>query len=124
MINLQVEEVIQLHDAIIAEHGGSQGIRDMGLLHSAIEMPKATFLGQLLHPTIFDQAAAYLFHIVKNHPFVDGNKRTGVTSALIFFDINQIVLKYDEYLLEELVVATAAGKTTKEQISLFFKNSQ
>ena len=117
---LFVEEVIEAHTQIIQIYGGLDGIRDMGLLISAIEMPKASFFGEFLHVSMFDKAAAYLFHIVCNYPFLDGNKRTGTAAALIFLDMNEIELDFDEMELEELVVKTAAGKSDKEEISQFF----
>lgn len=120
---LAVEEVIEAHTRIIQAYGGLDGIRDMGLLISAVEMPKASFFGEFLHSTIFDKAAAYLFHLVSNHPFLDGNKRTGSAAALIFLDMNEIKLQFDESEFEELVVSTAKGICEKEAISTFFRSS-
>ena len=77
MIFLTVEQVIDFHTEIINEFGGAHGIREMGLLISAIEMPKASMFGEFLHVSVYDKAAAYLYHIVCNHPFVDGNGRIG-----------------------------------------------
>ena|ERR1700733_4335649 len=123
MIFLQVEEVIDFHTELINEFGGAHGIRDMGLLISAIEMPKASMFGEELHVTIFDKAAAYLFHIVCNHPFIDGNKRSGTVSALTFLEVNNIALQFDSSELEELVVKTAQSKAKKEEIAHFFEKS-
>jgi death-on-curing protein len=67
---LSLPLVLQLHDKQLVRFGGASGIRDEGMLESAIAQPKATFEGQFLHPTLFDQAAAYLFHICQNHPFI------------------------------------------------------
>lgn len=121
---LFAEEVIEAHTRIIQLYGGLDGIRDMGLLISAIEMPKASFSGEFLHVTIFDKAAAYLFHIVCNHPFLDGNKRTAAAATLTFLEMNEIELEFDEKEFEELVVKTATGKSDKEEISQFFQSSQ
>lgn len=84
MIFLTAEEVIDLHGEIINEFGGAHGIRQMSLLISALEMPKAMMFGEFLHSSTYDKAAAYLYHIVCNHPFVDGNKRSGLVTALTF----------------------------------------
>ena len=70
-----VEQVIEIHDAFLEDHGGLPGIRDKGLLISAVEMPRTSMFGEYLHKTIYDKAAAYLFYIIQNHPFTDGNKR-------------------------------------------------
>ena len=124
MIFITVQEVIDDHAEIIRLYGGLNGIRDIGLLISAIEMPKTMMFGEFLHPTVFDKAAAYLFHIICNHPFVDGNKRIGTMTALTFLRQNQVHIKFTEEqtaIFEELVVCTADSKTTKEQISNFFK---
>lgn len=119
MIFLTIEEVIQIHDDLIKEYGGLHGIRDIGLLVSAIEMPKATMFGEYLHESIYDKASAYLYHIVCNHPFLDGNKRTGAASALIFLNQNGCKTHYDMKKFEELVCKVAIGGIHKESISIF-----
>jgi death-on-curing protein len=78
------EEVRRIHADLIEEHGGTLGVRDPGLLDSALSMPAAGFGGECLHADDFERAAAYLFHLVKNHPFVDGNKRVGLGAADLF----------------------------------------
>lgn len=87
---LDVETVITIHDREIEAHGGSHGLRDAGLLDAAVAAPAAGFAGQWAHASIFEMAAAYAFHIAKNHPFIDGNKRAGLASALAFLDVNGI----------------------------------
>lgn len=124
MIFITMQEIIDDHAEIIQRYGGLDGIRDMGLLASAIDMPKAALFEKDLHPTIFDKAAAYLFHIICNYPFIDGNKRTGTVIALTFLKQNHIQVKLTEkqmLALEELVVNTVEGKITKEQIAQFFR---
>lgn len=111
-----VEQSIELHDELIDLFGGSFGLRDRGLLESAIDMPKASFGGQFLHETIFEMAAAYLFHICKNHPFVDGNKRTSLSVAMTFLAMNGLRVKSSEDL-EQMVVDTAISKINKKQIA-------
>jgi death on curing protein len=117
---IPVAVALEIHDALISAHGGFQGIRDYGLLLSALEMPKSSFEGQDLHPTLFDKAAAYLYHVTKNHPFIDGNKRTAAALALVFLEMNQIKLKMNAREYEELVVATAEGVVSKKEIAVFF----
>ncbi|PWU13822.1 MAG: type II toxin-antitoxin system death-on-curing family toxin [Chlamydiae bacterium] len=125
MIFITVQEVINEHAKLIHTYGGLSGIRDMGLLASAVDMPRMAVFKKYLHPTVFDKAAAYLFHIICNHPFIDGNKRTGTAIALAFLKINGIRIKIAEkqkiLALEELVVYTAESKATKKQIANFFK---
>lgn len=89
-----IEEVIMIHDDQIKSFGGSLGIRDYGLLKSAVFQPQVSFNGQLLHPNIYSQAAAYLYHLTMNHPFVDGNKRTAfaVTDVLELINILLILM--------------------------------
>jgi len=116
---LTVEEVIEVHDILIGKYGGSYGIRDIGLLISAIEMPKATMFGEYLHQSIYDKAAAYLFHIVSNHAFIDGNKRTSAAVTLIFLKQNEIEIKFSIPEFEEMVCAAAQSQINKNQISEF-----
>ncbi len=87
---LQVEDVLLFHRDQIDLYGGEHGVRDMGLLESAVAQPNAGFGGQYLHEDLFEMAAAYLFHLVKNHPLVDGNKRIGAVSALAFLKLNGV----------------------------------
>lgn len=118
---LSIEQVLEMHDAFIEKFGGLQGIRDMNLLLSAIETPKATMFGNDLYPTVYDKAAAYLFHIVQNHPFNDGNKRTGFGATYLFLRANKTLILFDDISLENLVVETAKGKNTKKEISYFLE---
>lgn len=121
---LPVEMVILYHDKLIDEFGGLKGIRDMGLLLSALEMPKSSMFGVDFHPTIFDKAAAYLFHIVCNHPFNDGNKRTGGFSALLFLEINGVNTDFSDKEYENLIIKVAKGVAKKENIAHFFENKK
>ncbi len=120
-IFLTVSEVAEIHHDQIERYGGDHGIRDLNLLHSAVAMPMATFSGQALHRDLFEMAAAYMFHIVGNHPFVDGNKRTGAVSALVFLEMNGIEILATEDDFEELVMAVASGSIGKEQIAAFLE---
>jgi death-on-curing protein len=119
---LDIERILQAHCSLIEHYGGAEGIRDAGLLHSAIAMPQASFGGEYLHKDIFEMAAAYLYHIVQNHPFVDGNKRTGAAAAVIFLAVNDVVLDADEDGLVDITLAVATGQAGKSEIAKFFRS--
>jgi death on curing protein len=119
---LTLDEVLSLHEDQIRRYGGRRGVRDLGLLSSAIGMPGSTFEGVFLHNDIFEMAAAYLFHIARNHPFVDGNKRTALAAALTFLWLNGFRLMADETALTDLVVSIAAGEATKAEAAVFLKD--
>ena len=119
---LTVEQVIEIHDAFLEDHGGLPGIRDKGLLISAVDMPRTTMFGEYLHKTIYEQAAAYLFHIVQNHPFNDGNKRTGALTAILFLELNNVAIIFTDQNYEEFVIKVAQGKKNKEEIAYFLKH--
>lgn len=120
---LTLDEVLAIHADQIRRYGGAPGLRDLGLLRSAISMPETTFDGQYLHPTVIEMAAAYLFHIARNHPFVDGNKRTALMCAIVFLGLNGWSLLSDPDELFELVDGIARGDLDKAQAAVFFKRS-
>ena len=122
MVFLTLDDIIESHQNQIDTYGGSHGIRDIGLLESAIAQPEASFGGQYLHADIFEMAAAYLYHLVMNHPFVDGNKRVGLEAALIFLEINDESLIANDDELVDLVLKTTAGQIGKRQIAEFFRS--
>ena len=118
---LTFAEIIEIHDYQIGHFGGGEGLRDIEILKSAIGMPSATFGGEYLHPTILEMAAAYLYHLAENHPFVDGNKRVGAMAALIFLDLNGYDVDASDTDLTAMVMKVAGGKMMKSEISLFFR---
>lgn len=118
---LSVEQVLAIHERVIAEYGGSLGLRDQGLLESAVAMPKAQFGGEFLHDGIAEMAAAYLFHLCKNHPFVDGNKRVALASALTFLLLNQHTLASSKPAAEQLTLGVADITICKEAATAFFQ---
>jgi death-on-curing protein len=118
---LVLDEVLAIHAHMIADYGGSDGIRDVGLLESALAMPQASFQGVELHPTLHEQAAAYLFHLVKNHPFVDGNKRVALAVALVFLELNGTSVSASEDELVDLTVGAAAGSVSKAEAATFLR---
>ena len=118
---LTLDEVLAIHADQIRRYGGRPGLRDLALLRSAMGTPEATFEGDYLHTDVYEMAAAYLFHIARNHPFVDGNKRTGLMVALVFLGLNDLELAADADALFELVSGVAAGELTKAQLAVFFQ---
>ena len=119
---LTVGDVAFLHAGQIQRYGGSDGLRDEGLLESAVAQASATFGGVFLNQDIFAMAACYLFHLVKNHPFVDGNKRVALESAMVFLEINGYSLHSDDETLVDLVLNTIADQLSKEEIASFLRN--
>ncbi|MDR3622676.1 MAG: type II toxin-antitoxin system death-on-curing family toxin [Paludisphaera borealis] len=118
---LDVDDVIQIHTIQLEEFGGSEGVRDAGLLDSATAQPAATFGGAFLHADLFEMAAAYLFHIVKNHPFIDGNKRTGLAAAAVFLRLNGLIVdeSFNDRLFE-MTLAVAEGQMGKSDVAALF----
>jgi len=118
---LTLQDILDSHHEQIQSYGGTDGLRDKSLLESALAQPCAEFDGQYLHKDLFEMAAAYLFHLVQNHPFIDGNKRIGLEAALIFLEINDYSLNVDDQQLIDLVLNTAQGQIQKSQIADFFR---
>ena len=114
---LTLGEVVELHGQLIAATGGATGIRDLGLLESALAQPAATFAGTDLHPTIIDRAAALGLSLVANHPFIDGNKRIGHAAMEVFLLLNgyEIDASVDEQ--ERLMLDVASGTVDREQLA-------
>lgn len=122
-IFLELEEVLEIHKDQIQRYGGSAGIRDMGLLQSALAMPQAGSGGQYFHADLFEMAAAYLFHLASNHPFVDGNKRVALAAALTFLAMNGVAVGAGSGdAIEKLVLSIASGKGTKADAAGFFRD--
>jgi death on curing protein len=119
---LTLEQVLEMHKALVQKFGGLQGIRDANLL--AIETPQAAMFGNDLYPTVYDKAAVYLFQIIRNHPFNDSNKRTGFIAAYLFLKANKVPILFEDEVYEEFVVEVAKGKKTKAEIAYFFKHGK
>ena len=122
MLFLTLDDILESHQNQIETYGGIHGIRDIGLVESAIAQPEASFGGQYLHADLFEMAAAYLYHLVMNHPFVDGNKRVGLEASLIFLEVNDESLIADDEELVDLVLKTTAGQVGKREIAEFFRS--
>jgi death-on-curing protein len=119
-----IDMALALHQESLARHGGMAGIRDRGGLESALAQPQAAFGGTEFHPTIYDKAAAYLYHLAKNHPFLDGNKRVAAATALVFLAMNGYSLppEADEGPLYDLTIRVATGEADKAAIAAFFQS--
>jgi death-on-curing protein len=118
---LRLDEVLALHSEQIEFYGGSPGVRDMNLLLSALATPAATFGDAFLHSTVHEMAAACLFHLSANHPFVDGNKRVGLIAVIAFLALNDLVLTAAPPELEDLVMRVADGEATKADVAVFLQ---
>ncbi|BCR05310.1 death-on-curing protein [Desulfuromonas versatilis] len=118
---LSLAELLEIHQDQVTRYGGNPGIRDLDLLKSAIGMPAATYGGEFLHTDLFEMAAAYLFHLVKNHPFLDGNKRVGVVAALVFLALNGHDFEAPEDDLAEIVLGVARGERDKAEVAVFLR---
>ena len=114
---LSVDDVLAIHQDTIAHEGGPTGIRDPGLLESAVLMPQQQFNGEYLHDGLAAMAAAYLFHITQNHTFLDGNKRTGALSALVFLEINGVESLPEPDALETITLAVASSRFGKDELT-------
>ena len=110
---LSLAEVIVVHADQIRRYGGQDGVRDLGLLESALAQPEASFAGQWLHEDVYEMAAAYAFHVCQNHPFIDGNKRAALACALVFLELNGIGLTDPKGLLKDAMLRVASGKLGK-----------
>lgn len=120
---LTYEQVLALHKIQIEQFGGSHGVKDEGLLLSALAQPEAGFGDEYLHKDIHEMAAAYLFHLVKNHAFNDGNKRIAALTASVFLQVNGLNVVADEAEFEKLVLDAAQSLVTKDQIAEFFRKN-
>jgi death-on-curing protein len=121
VIYLTAEQVLFIHARLVDETGGSHGVRDLGLLMSAVGRPLATFDRQDLYPDIFAKAAALMDSLVRNHPFIDGNKRTGITAAALFLHLNGIRLEPSVSGLETFTREVARSEHTLDEISTWLK---
>ena len=118
---LTLDEVMDIHRDQIERYGGTLGVRDVALLESALAAPQSGFGDQYLHGDLFAMASAYLFHVVQNHPFLDGNKRVWTAAALMFLELNGVETKISNHVLVATVLAVAQGRTEKLAIAAFFR---
>jgi death-on-curing protein len=118
---LSLDEILEIHAQQIERYGGSSGLRDAAGLESAVATPQATFDGELLHSSIPAMAAAYLFHLCQNHPFVDGNKRVGANAAITFLLMNSWEPIFEEEEFADLVLSIASEGLSKPRLIEIFE---
>lgn len=122
MIKLTKEQVISMHSSLIGKTGGTDGVRDEGLLESALELPFQTFGGNDLYPSIIQKAARIGYSLVSNHPFVDGNKRIGIHVMLVFLALNGIDISYTQEDLVQIGLSLAEDTMTFEELSAWLSS--
>ena len=118
---LTFDQMLRIHADQVERYGGSHGLRDQGAAESAVAQPAASFGGTYLHADLFEMAAAYLFHLVQNHAFIDGNKRVGAVAADVFLALNGLALEPPEDAYEALVLKVARDQAEKPEITAFFR---
>lgn len=118
---LTLSEVLDLYGQIMEQSGGAVGIRDLSALESALAQPQMTFDGEELYPTIAEKASALGFSLIRNHPFVDGNKRTGHASLEVFFVLNGFEIKASADEQERIVLQLAAGELERDEFTDWLK---
>ncbi len=118
---LSLSDVIEMHADQLERYGGDPGSLDIRLQQSALAMPSAGVGGQYFHEDLYAMAAAYLYHLVQNHSFVDGNKRVGAVAAIVFLDLNGCELDCRNADLAKLVLAVSRSETSKAEIAAFFR---
>ena len=116
MIRLSKSQVLLIHDQLITETGGSYGLRDEGMLDSALNAPFQTFGGEDVYPSLQQKATRLCFGLVKNHPFIDGNKRIGAHAMLVFLALNGIELQNSQTELSDIILQLAAGEIDTEDL--------
>ena len=119
---LSLDEVLEIHQQQIERYGGTGGLRDAGALESVVAAPQATFGGEFLHKSMPAMAAAYLFHLCQNHPFIDGNKRAGANAAVTFPLMNDWEPTFGQEELVDMVLAVASSELSKQQLIEIFES--
>ena len=118
---LSKQQILMLHSMLVAQSGGMDGLRDEGLLESAVNTPLQTFGGQELYPTVLEKAARLGYGLIHNHPFIDGNKRIGTHAMLVFLDINNITLSYEDDDLISAILRAASGDMDDSELLEWLK---
>ena len=120
---ITIKNILRLHELSIITYGGSQGIRDQGLMESAIARPYQTFGGEDLYPTVFEKAAALTESIIINHPFIDGNKRTGLLAMLVILEIGNFKITASNDDTYSFTIQISTGEIKFEEIVIWLKNN-
>lgn len=118
---LVLAEVVAVHTDQIQRDGGHTGVRDFGLLESALAQPEASCAGEWLHQDLYGMAAAYAYHLCQNQPFVDGNKRTALACALVFLELNRVTLVDPKGVLRGAMLRIASSKMGKQELRALFQ---
>ena len=118
---LSAQQILFIHARLIDEIGGDSGIRDLGLLSSAVSRPQATFDENDLYPDLFQKAAALLESLINNHPFVDGNKRAGIASTVLFLQVNGHRFSASQNDLAAFTLSVAKGEETIDSMASWLK---
>lgn len=124
MIRLSKAQIIIIHEQLIKETGGASGLRDEGMLESALNAPFQTFGGEDVYPSLQHKAARLCFGLVKNHPFVDGNKRIGAHAMLVFLALNGIELHHSQEELSDIILQAAAGEIETKDLLAWILSHQ
>ena len=119
---LTVRQILILHETLLKKHGGSSGVRDLGMLESAVHRPFATFAGEDLYPDMFLKIGALIQSLVKNHPFVDGNKRTAYVSAFTVLKYNQVKITATQKEVIKLMISVANENLSVDEISSWLRS--
>jgi death on curing protein len=120
-IYLTAEQILFIHYRLVSETGGEHSLRDLGLLESAVARPRQTFGNEELYPDIFEKAAALMESLVNNHPFIDGNKRTGIACTVLFLRQNGITFSAKNSELEKFTLRVASSKIKRSEIAVWLK---
>lgn len=121
IIYLTAEQILFIHYRLVSETGGEHSLRDLGLLESAVARPRQTFDNEELYPDIFEKAAALMESLVNNHPFIDGNKRTGIACTVLFLRQNGITFSAKNSELEKFTLRVASSKIKRSEIAVWLK---
>ena len=124
MKKLSERQVLRMHEQLLEETGGMSGVRDEGLLQSALEAPFQSFGGEDIYPSVQQKAARLGYGLIKNHPFVDGNKRIGTHVMLVFLWLNGIELDYTQQELEDVILNVAASKSDSDDLLRWLLNHE